>query len=93
MIVVAELEELRNIVRGVMIEVLDERPTVSPVIERQTTARHFTRREVLELLRISAPTLREMEKRRELIPIRIGRKVLFDSEAVALALERIAGRV
>ena len=80
---------IEDVVRTTLIEVLDERSTTPfDPIQRQTVAQHFTRREVMDLLRVSHPTLRRMEKRGELVPVRIGRRVLYDSKVVGAMLER-----
>ncbi len=46
-------------------------------IVRQTEIELLTCEEVLKIFHISRPTLRRWEKKRKLVPIRIGRRMLF----------------
>lgn len=48
----------------------------------------YTRKEVLETLRVCERTLINWEKRKVLIPTRLGRRVYYTEEQLTRALER-----
>lgn len=47
----------------------------------------LTRDEAARMLHVSLPTLREFERRRELLPARIGRRVLYSRRTVEARLK------
>ena len=46
-----------------------------------------TRDEVLRVLKISAPTLWRMEQRGDLVPVRIGRKVMYKESEITQIIQ------
>lgn len=72
-------------------EVIEQ--TVSQVLENRAKQilaepRLLTREEAAKLLRISLPTLRNLERNGSLIPRRAGRKVLYDAQCIDLYLRK-----
>lgn len=90
--------ELSDIVRRNVAAVLEERippdlnERIAAIQERITTTTvpspddYLTRRETSALLHITLATLHDMEKRRELLPVRIGRRVLYRRSDIENAL-------
>lgn len=92
-------EELSEIVRRNMAAVLEERippnlnERISTVEERITAAAtnrddYLTRKETAQMLHLTLATLHDMEKRRELLPVRIGRRVLYRRGDIEKALRK-----
>lgn len=48
----------------------------------------LSREETATLLKVSLPTLRELEKRKELLPSRIGKRVLYSKKSVEARLRQ-----
>lgn len=91
-------DDLSDIIRRNVAAVLEERlppdlnERVAAIQEHITTATaanlkdYLTRRETAALLHITPATLHGMEKRRELLPVRIGRRVLYRRNDIEKAL-------
>lgn len=73
------VEALESVIRKSVSEGLSHLPPATPT---EKSDEWLTRDEVTQLLHISLPTLRELEKRKELIPARVGRRVLYSRKAV-----------
>ena len=72
---------LRNTVRDEM-----ER-TLADDHKRQKPTKQYSRKETAKMLGVSLMTLWNMEKRGEIKPTRIGRRVLFDESEIKRILE------
>lgn len=93
-------EELSDIVRRNLVAVLDERilPDLEGHIAHAVQGHiasmdpkrddYLTRNETAELLHVTLATLYEMEKRGELLPLRIGRRVLYRRGDIETALKK-----
>ena len=95
------LQSPNSIILAVSVEELSQmiRHSVSSAFEERLPKRHddqqgidgedlLTRKEVAELLHVSFTTLRKYEKTGDLLPRRIGRRVLYRKEDVHAALQR-----
>lgn len=93
-------DELSDIIRCTVAAVLNEQ--IPPILNERIAAieervkattvpsrgDYLTRRETSALLHITLATLNDMEKRRELLPVRIGRRVLYRRSDIENALRR-----
>lgn len=91
-IVVEVLEELLlkkpdNPFYGLSIVTPDELPKNNPLLESKES-NFLTRKEVSEMLKISLTTLCNWQKKQILIPLKIGKRVLYKSEDVEKALQK-----
>lgn len=82
-------DQLRTTVREAVGEALGDRLTSK---EPETVATGggelLSVKETADLLRVSRVTLRQMEKRGDLLPVRIGRRVLYRRSDIDAALSR-----
>lgn len=76
-------ESLLEMIREIVEECLQShRDALQPVSKSPPDIQMVTRKKALTMLSITSPTLREMEKRGELRPTRIGRKVVFRRDEI-----------
>ncbi len=82
-------DQLRTTVREAVGEALGDRlPREEPESGTNDGGILLSVKETAELLHVSRVTLREMEKRGELLPVRIGRRVLYRRSDIDAALSR-----
>jgi len=60
----------------------------APLQKEETTNKLLTCQEVLKLFHISRPTLRRWEHDKKLIPIRVGRRMLFKQSDIDMILSK-----
>lgn len=81
-------DDLRHIVSTAVAEALDKRPDPPAAAPQQLPDDYLSRDEVCSMLRLTYPTLRNLEIRGELMPLRIARRVLYRRRDIEEALER-----
>jgi hypothetical protein len=79
-------EEITSIIRSCIREELQEFKTELPQPEKQPM--YYTRQEVSKLLSVSLVTLNSWEKKKVLLPQRIGTRVLYLASDVEQTLQR-----
>lgn len=77
-------DELQAMLDKSIAAAMKQRPS-TPAVEEDEW---LTREETAILLKVSLPTLRELEKRKELIPSRIGKRVLYSRKTVEARLRQ-----
>ena len=81
-------EELTRLIRQGIDAALDERLPKQDEASSTSSTDLLSREETAELLHVSLSTLRKFEKSGQLVPCRIGRRVLYRADDVTAALER-----
>lgn len=76
--------EFEKALEDIVDKVLDRR--FEP-LKKKYEEKLVTRDEVLKILKISAPTLWRMEQRGDLIPVRIGRKVMYKESEITQMIQ------
>lgn len=76
--------EFEKALEDIVDKVLDRR--FEP-LKKKYEEKLVTRDEVLKVLKISAPTLWRMEQRGDLIPVRIGRKVMYKESEITRMIQ------
>jgi hypothetical protein len=74
-LVVMRVADLRQMFREVLAEwrpPMQTTPESAPVV-----LENVSRIETMRILGVTAPTMRDLERRKELVPFRIGRKVMY----------------
>ena len=82
-------DDLRHLVSDAVGEALDRRKADEPPLQQPALPSpddYLSRDEVRRMLRLSYPTLRNLELRGELVPVRIARRVLYRRADVEAAL-------
>lgn len=80
-------DDLRHIVSTAVAEALDKRPVPPAAAPQPLPDDYLSRDEVCSMLRLTYPTLRNLEIRGELMPVRIARRVLYRRRDVEGALQ------
>lgn len=80
-------DDLRHIVSSAVSEALAERPAASAPTPQKQPDEYLSRVEVCSMLRLTNATLRNLEIRGELMPVRIARRVLYRQRDVEGALK------
>lgn len=76
--------EFEKALEDIVDKVLDRR--FEP-LKKMYEEKLVTRDEVLRVLKISAPTLWRMEQRGDLVPVRIGRKVMYKESEITQIIQ------
>jgi hypothetical protein len=85
-------DDLRHLIAGAVTQALAQSQPVPAAASAQQNEDYLSRDDVRRLLHLSFPTLRNLEIRGELMPLRIARRVLYRRRDVEAALRGLNGK-